>query len=275
LDHGQQKIPAREYTMDEDDSAYPDVTDEEIDRAINAGWTPGQTLDEAMTLAGRAPGTWYPIRPDGGLLPESLRPQLRYAAVSENSDGEGNDYLGNEDGSVAADEISDIGMPPVQLAATGAPAAALVRAVKERSGRTAIYGETSGLYAQKKNPNGSTYDPNNWDPDSQAQLQEGRRWIAEVQRRNPSMKYNNPTGNNPLEARQWEFANDAANRARSQQVSPSEDTKIFLRQDGVGPQAPPWHGYVLDKSFGPFVNVGGGDVPKGDKTYIEIHRKGP
>jgi hypothetical protein len=146
-----------------------------------------------------------------------------------------------------------------------------------KNGATAAYGETSGVYPKKIDSAGSTYDPNNWDLDSAADLQEARKWIADLQRRNPAMKYWQPHGDNPIEKRQWDLSNEA-NR-NSLNASDREVGKLLMIQEGVEPQGPPdsWirDGWVLHKSFGPFVSVGGGPVQAGDRTYIQFYKQLP
>jgi len=55
---------------------------------------------------------------------------------------------------------------------------------------------------------------------------------------------------------------------------PVNVTHFFIRQEGQGSQKPPWaENMILSKSYGPFRNIGGGDVPKGDKTYIDFYQE--
>lgn len=51
---------------------------------------------------------------------------------------------------------------------------------------------------------------------------------------------------------------------------------FFIRQAGVGPQRPTKAARFGQagrpiRSYGPCVNVGGGDVPKGNQTYVDIY----
>lgn len=50
---------------------------------------------------------------------------------------------------------------------------------------------------------------------------------------------------------------------------------FFIRQQGVGHQRPPkrlgWGQGKPIRTYGPFRNVGGGDVPKGNHTFIDIY----
>ncbi|MBI1905708.1 MAG: hypothetical protein HYS20_05620 [Rhodocyclales bacterium] len=135
----------------------------------------------------------------------------------------------------------------------------------------AIYGETAGLYPQLSPGARNVYDVVNWDPASAAELQEARAWVAEVQARNANVHYSQPQGNNPIEQRQWQLAVDAANMAGN--LSPPDVRHFFIRQDAVGRQAPGWAGGQAPfRSFGPFINAGGGDVPRGRQTYIDFYQ---
>ena len=139
------------------------------------------------------------------------------------------------------------------------------------NGARAAYGETGGLYPQKIDPKGSLYNPENWDTQSAADLSEARSWIAEVQDRNSYVHYAQPSGNNSIEQRQWQLSVDAA--ANAGDLSPSDVRHFFLRQDGIGTQSLGWAGSSTPyQSFGPFINGGGGDVPRGKKTYIDFYK---
>ena len=47
---------------------------------------------------------------------------------------------------------------------------------------------------------------------------------------------------------------------------------FFLRQAGIGRQAPPWANGQPEFTYGPFINVGGGDVPKGRRTFLDVYK---
>jgi hypothetical protein len=143
------------------------------------------------------------------------------------------------------------------------------------NGATAVYGETSGVYPLKMSPHGTQFDPQNWEPNSRARLDEARQWLADLQRRNPVMQYDMPHGDNLRERMQMDEAENAQRNASS----PREVGKVLMKQLGKGPQNPPqsWvkDGWVLHTSFGPFHNEKGGSVPAGDKTYIEFYKQLP
>ena len=134
----------------------------------------------------------------------------------------------------------------------------------------AIYGETAGLYPQLTlgtNPHRSS----NWNAISLKQLQTARSWIAEVQSRNHNVKYARPSSNDPIEQQVWHLSLIAALEAG--ELSPETVRHFFIRQEGVGPQTPSWAaGDTSYRSFGPFINVGGGDVPVGPATYIDFYQ---
>jgi hypothetical protein len=138
-------------------------------------------------------------------------------------------------------------------------------------GAKGAFGETRGLYPQPSFPS-SIYNMDGWDPASATNLNMARTWIAEVQKRNHTMKYvDKPSGSNTIENNQWQLAATAAKNASN--LSPADVRNFFIRQDGVGPQAPGWSGGSKPyKSFGPFLNTGGGDVPRGKNTYIDFYK---
>jgi RHS repeat-associated protein len=139
-------------------------------------------------------------------------------------------------------------------------------------GAQAAYGETSGLYPQLIPGAKGIYNPNNWDPDSFANLQGARKYIADVRERNQDTRLAKPSGNNPIEQRAWKDCQDAAKEAENWNL-PNNVKHFFLRQNGVGPQKPGWAGNNNPyATFGPFVNVGGGDVPSGSAVYIDFYQ---
>ncbi len=135
-----------------------------------------------------------------------------------------------------------------------------------------IYGETAGLKPALLNRNGSLYDPANWDPASADRLATARMYIGIVSERNPDVWSDWPTDpDNPIQAQAWNLAMDAAVRGADGTQLDSRITNFFMRQEGVGPQAPNWPGSRRYLSLGPFYNVGGGAAPAGPETYIDFY----
>jgi RHS repeat-associated protein len=139
------------------------------------------------------------------------------------------------------------------------------------SGAEAAYGETSGLYPQQATK-GSIYNSKTWDNDSYQNLQDARSYIADVSGRNTYVRSYRPTGSNSFEQEVWNACNVAADNASNLSI-PSDVNHFFIRQNGTGRQNPDWAGNLNPyKSFGPFINTGGGDVPKGNQTFIDFYR---
>jgi RHS repeat-associated protein len=149
------------------------------------------------------------------------------------------------------------------------------QAKKEQEQKAEVgYGETSGLVPEraanapkkKKNP----YDPSTWDPASAKELQDARENIMDISERNKTVHKATP-GDSPIEQQVWNANMDAAENSNG---SMSGDY-FFIRQAGRGRQRPPRSaGFGQGKpirSYGPFRNVGGGDVPRGNRTYIDIY----
>jgi len=136
----------------------------------------------------------------------------------------------------------------------------------------AIYGETSGLTPSLKNPKAGSYNPSNHDPHSAEQLARARAYIGIVSERNPKVHFAKPpSSGNPIEASAWNHSVDAAIDGHKPEGLDPRVTNFFLRQEGIGRQVPPWTGMRRYLSLGPFSNVGGGDVPRGPKTYIDFY----
>ncbi len=138
------------------------------------------------------------------------------------------------------------------------------------------YGETAGLVPEraanadpkKKSP----YDSSTWDPNSTQQLQDGRTNIMDISDRNSNVK-KATASDNPIEQQAWNANADAAKNSKGS----TPGKYFFIRQEGVGAQHPSKRaGYGQGtpiKSYGPFRNVGGGDVPRGNRTFIDIYDK--
>ena len=97
--------------------------------------------------------------------------------------------------------------------------------------------------------------------------------MADVGKRNSETKKRDGSqSRNPIEQRAWQDSVRAAAEA-DKMSGPSNVNHFFLRQDGEGRQYPPYlpKGTVPYKTYGPFVNTGGGDVPRGNNTYIDFY----
>ena len=139
------------------------------------------------------------------------------------------------------------------------------------------YGETAGLVPERAvdaNPKKkSPYDSSTWDPSSTQQLQDARQNIMDVSDRNSNVK-KATASDNSIEQQAWNANMDAAKKSNG-----SLPGKYFyIRQEGANnPQRPSKKaGYGQGtplKSYGPFRNVGGGDVPRGNRTFIDIYDK--
>lgn len=132
-----------------------------------------------------------------------------------------------------------------------------------------VYGETSGL-SPESDKDGKV------DPKSASQLKGARENIADISERNKTVHSHKPSAKeleNPNARRAWEESQRAARASDGSKPG----RYFFIRQAGDGPQHPseragfgqgaPIHEY------GPFRNAGGGDVPKGDQTYVDIYDK--
>ena len=132
-----------------------------------------------------------------------------------------------------------------------------------------IFGETSGLRSEV-GKNGKPITTPGADPN----LKKARENVADVSARNGRVYSRTPSAaelKNPQVRAAWQASQAAA--AASNGSLPGYN--FFIRQAGVGPQRPSaragWGQGKPVREYGPFINVGGGDVPKGPKTYIDIY----
>lgn len=134
------------------------------------------------------------------------------------------------------------------------------------------FGETAGLYPEH-GEHSSVYDPKSWSPLSAKALHDARREIAAISKINPAVGRARPSSD-PISQQAWRYCMLAAQDAV---VYTSRYRYFFLRQRGIGLQKPsPHSGFgqgTPGKSYGPFINSGGGDVPKGKHTFIDFYAK--
>lgn len=183
---------------------------------------------------------------------------------------------------ISADPAGFVDGPNVYSYVLNAPALNVDPSGRQSRGALTAFGETGGLYPQQlPRPPGakdwSIYDHRTWDPKSYQQLQEARQDVAKVRERNSVVHERNGSGSrNPIVRRAWRDCVAAANNASKSDLPP-DVRHFFLRQEGEGPQYkkewfPDGKRPTPYRSYGPFVNPGGGDVPKGSNTYIDFYR---
>ncbi|CAN5552825.1 hypothetical protein BH10PSE14_BH10PSE14_41860 [soil metagenome] len=156
----------------------------------------------------------------------------------------------------------------------------------ELSRAQSIYGETASLYPQLKSPTGNIYDRATWQDTSWSALWDARALIGVISRRNSSTRRDDQSKNtNPLVQRQWNQAVWPAQSSSNLRV-PANVQFFYLRDANVAPRPSasfPGKLYVrtsVYKSYGPFVNNGGGSFGHSNKVYIDFYQndgpaKGP
>jgi hypothetical protein len=134
-----------------------------------------------------------------------------------------------------------------------------------------VFGETSSLTSEV-DKNGKPITTPGADPN----LDTARENVADVSKRNSGVYSHTPTAEelkNPQIKAAWEASQAAANESKGSLPG----KYFFIRQEEVGKQRPSkragfGQGTPI-KSYGPFKNAGGGDVPRGSRTYIDIYDK--
>lgn len=133
------------------------------------------------------------------------------------------------------------------------------------------FGETGGLYPTANGQPGSLYQPEKWDPQMTAELLKCRAAVTLVASRGERHRTAMPNTANAVERKLAAYhlkdnfppvdaliAADAS--VRFFFLSPNKDARhTGLNYDN-------WEVKMV-KAYGPFYNVGGGDVPKGP-TYV-------
>ena len=164
--------------------------------------------------------------------------------------------------------------PPQPLGA-GATGAASRLPPDEQAAAEAIFAETRGLYPQPIDPDRPVHDRRNWDSRSHRQLTGARRSLGTISERNPDIeRLDGSRFRNPLEARQWGEAATAA-RIRGTTDIPPDAAWFNIRNADVEPHPQRRHPSLGNvrfwRTYGPFVNVGGGDVDPGRNIMIDIY----
>jgi len=133
-----------------------------------------------------------------------------------------------------------------------------------------IFGETAGLYPESKDPSKPPHDPNNWVEGSADDLATARRHVGIVAGRNSETYPATP--NKPSEGPAWDAATAAGKAAHENpaELDPEID-RFFIRGKGIDKR--PFSERDFYYRLGPFRNVGGGDAPAGNDTYIEFYGK--
>jgi RHS repeat-associated protein len=158
-----------------------------------------------------------------------------------------------------------------------------------QEGAEAAYGETSSLYPQLTTlPKGQAhkqddiYRPSDWDPTSYQNLQAARQYIADIRERNKQTRMKDGSkSKNDIEKKAWSDCEAAAKKAESSTLADGID-QFTIRQGPIIPGqhdptepgfTPTWSAGLIHYQEGPFINTGGGDVPKGPDTYIDYWQK--
>ena len=172
------------------------------------------------------------------------------------------------------------GIPlPSPLRTSGVPDGLFFANYTEAELVAAVYAETGGLFPRQVR-DGSVYDATTWADDFDAgsvyDLRCARRMVAEARKSNKRTHLRaRPPASDRLATRAWLACAEAAGDALRREVypiEPGERLHFFIRQDGEGAQKAPYlDGYEPVVSYGPFVNVGGGDVPAGAATYLDFY----
>ncbi len=202
-----------------------------------------------------------------------VRSEVEHFAASQNTAPQRMSPMAQAPASGAALVPAAVEPPPSQLAKDG-PAVYGPNLSDAETGRRArvIFGETSGVWPALKDPNGRVHDPNNWDQASADELARARAYIGVVSERNSRTHSAKPDFSKPLDRLQWNRALEAAqaSRAADGTLDPAIG-RFYLRQEGSAQKIPKYD--TLTPPIGPFVNVGGGDVPRGNQMYFDFFRK--
>lgn len=197
---------------------------------------------------------------------------LLRAAVAEASSGVPSRFGGRPDegewaplteglarGSVEAIRLIDHPVAPVTVTTTGALTLSEVS-----------WGETSGIYPSREN----LYKPDKWDQEKLGELLKARAAVTDVATRNSHVRKAKP-GPGRIEQMMRPYHCTENFPALDREID--EGVKWFyLSSFSDKPTTHPGASQqmVIAKTYGPFYNIGGGDVSRGD-VWLHFYRLAP
>jgi len=132
------------------------------------------------------------------------------------------------------------------------------------------WGETSGLYPHSKH----LYQPDKWDQTKTLQLLQARAAINEVGKRGEKVKRATPA-RGTIEQKMKPYHLIENFPAIDSEIADPTVKWFYLSKYPDSPKAHPSVGNSeIIKTYGPFYNIGGGDVPKGS-TYVHFYKRTP
>jgi hypothetical protein len=116
------------------------------------------------------------------------------------------------------------------------------------------------------------YDPNKWDKVKTCELLKARAGIELVSTRNTVVRKARPSnGNLEKILKPYHYIENFP--LVDTEISDNSVKWFYISKDADKPAVHPWvTGTVMVKSYGPFYNVGGGDVPRGN-VYIHFYKR--
>ena len=130
------------------------------------------------------------------------------------------------------------------------------------------WGETSGLYPSKDN----LYDPTKWDGAKKCELLRLRGALHAVGQRGERVHRGRP-GSGPVEQKLKPYHFIENFLSLDPEIAKAEVRFFYLSNQAALTTHPTMSTLIWVKKYGPFFNVGGGDVPKGD-VYVHFYKGG-
>jgi hypothetical protein len=128
------------------------------------------------------------------------------------------------------------------------------------------WGETSGIYPTKDN----VYNPSKWDQTKECELRRMRAAVHDVCKRNPKHHEDSPDMNDALEQKLAPYHLIENFPPLDKEITPAVKW-FYLSASPVVAVHPGTTGTTCVRTYGPFFNIGGGDVPKGE-VYVHFYK---